>query len=141
MRFGYSAKKDAFYFLDEEAAYRANGYWQDDIIPVTDEIWREFVGQPPTGEKRGAGKDGLPAWIDIPDSQEESKDEFLAIKQELLEKADAEIRLLTIVQDVYGLNEDEKNKLNAWKKHLAEVYRLNISTQEKVQWPDAPVIN
>lgn len=138
MQFGYSAKKDAFYFLDEEAAYRESGYWQDDIVPVTDEVWCEFVGQPPAGKKRGAGKDGLPAWVDIPQSQELKKEVHMAAKQALMEKADTEIRLLNVVQDVYGLNEEEKNKLNAWKNHLAEVYRLNVNVQEKIDWPAAP---
>lgn len=74
MQFGYSANKDAFYFLDEEAAYRKSGCWQDDILPVTDEMWCEFVGQPPAGKERGAGKEGLPVWIDIPGFQDENKD-------------------------------------------------------------------
>jgi len=139
MQFGYSANKNAFYFMDEEGAYRKNGYWQDDIIPVTNDIWSEFVGQPPAGKKRIAGKNGLPMWVDIPATQEGQEDARMEEKQVLIEKADAEIRLLRVVEDVYGLSDEEKRKLNLWKKHLADVYRINVSAQEKIDWPDVPV--
>lgn len=139
MTFGYSAKKNAFYLLDEEAAYRANGNWPDDVRSVSDEVWQKFAGTPPEGKQRGPGKEGMPVWTDIPEQEDRTIEENQAVKNALLEKADTEIRMLSVVQDVYGLSEDEKVKLDAWKKHLAEVYRLNASVAEKVDWPDAPV--
>jgi len=138
MTFGYSAKKNAFYLLDEEAAYRANGNWPDDVRPVSDEIWQKFAGTPPEGKQRVAGKEGMPVWVDLPEHEERTIEENQAGKNALLEKADTEIRMLAVVQDVYGLNEEEKQKLDAWKKHLAEVYRLNASVMKKIDWPAAP---
>lgn len=139
MTFGYSAKKNAFYLLDEEAAYRANGNWPDDVLPVSDEIWQKFAGNPPEGKQRVAGKEGMPVWVDLPEQDERTIEENQAVKNALLEKADTEIRMLSVVQEVYGLSDDEKQRLGAWKKHLAEVYRLNASVREKVDWPVAPV--
>ncbi|WP_052250681.1 MULTISPECIES: tail assembly chaperone [Pantoea] len=138
MRFGYSAQVDAFYLLDEETAYKKSGTWREDIIPVSDEMWLKFISQPPEGKQRGPGKDGLPAWVDIPEQEGRTIEENQSIKNALLERADTEIRMLTVVQDVYGLNEEEKQKLNDWKKHLAEVYRVSTGVEEKVNWPDAP---
>lgn len=138
MNIGYSAKENTFFLLDEEAAYRESGTWQDDIIPVPDDVWTRFIGEPPEGKQRGPGKDGLPAWIDIPEQEYSTIEDNQAIKNALLEKADTEIRMLAVVQDVYGLNEEEKQKLDAWKKHLAEVYRLNASVMKKIDWPAVP---
>ncbi|WHQ73405.1 tail fiber assembly protein [Pantoea sp. Lij88] len=139
MAFGYSAKKNAFYLLDEEAAYRASGNWPDDVRPVSDDIWQKFAGTPPEGKQRVAGKEGTPVWVDLPEHEERTIEENQAVKNALLEKADTEIRMLSVVQEVYGLSDDEKQRLGAWKKHLAEVYRLNASVREKVDWPVAPV--
>jgi len=77
-------------------------------------------------------------WVDLPEHEERTIEENQAVKNALLEKADTEIRMLAVVQDVYGLNEEEKQKLDAWKKHLAEVYRLNASVMKKIDWPAAP---
>jgi len=138
MRFGYSAKVNAFFLLDDEEAYRAGGTWQDDIIPVTEDVWRRFVSQPPEGKTRGAGKNGMPEWVDIPDREKREADRRFALKSDLLEKAVDEIRMLTIVQDVYGLSNEEKGKLADWKKYLADVYRMEINSKDKVDWPRAP---
>lgn len=138
MQMGFSAKSNAFYFLDEEAAYRGNGIWQEDIIPVSDEVWQQFTGTPPEGKQRGSGKEGMPVWTDIPEQEYSTIEDNQAIKNALLEKADTEIRMLAVVQDVYGLNEEEKQKLDAWKKHLAEVYRLNANVMKKIDWPAVP---
>ncbi len=138
MRFGYSAKVNAFFLLDDEEAYRAGGTWQDDIIPVTEDLWRRFVSQPPEGKTRGAEKNGMPGWVDIPDREKREADRRFALKSDLLERAVDEIRMLTIVQDVYGLSDEEKGKLADWKKYLADVYRMEINSKDKVDWPRAP---
>lgn len=138
MRFGYSAKVNAFFWLDDEEAYRAGGTWHDDIIPVTEDVWRQFVIQPPEGKMRGAGKNGMPEWVDIPDQDKKEADKRFALKSALLEKAKEEIRMLTIVQDVYGLSDEEKGKLADWKKYLADIYRLNVNSKANIDWPTPP---
>lgn len=138
MNIGYSAKENTFFLLDEEAAYRESGTWQDDIIPVPDDVWTRFIGEPPEGKQRGPGKDGLPAWVDIPDQEGRTIEENQEIKYALLERADTEIRMLTVVQEVYGLNDEEKKSLGAWKEHLADIYRLELKGKDKVNWPLAP---
>lgn len=141
MNIGYSAKMNAFFLLEEEEAYRESGAWQNDILPVPDDVWIRFTGEPPEGKQRGPGEHGLPAWIDIPEQDGRTMDENQLRKQALLERADTEIRMLTVVQEVYGLSEEEKQKVDTWKKHLAIVYRLNASVNEAVDWPDAPETN
>lgn len=141
MNIGYSVTKNIFFLLNEEAAYRESGTWQEDIIPVPDDVWLRFIGEPPEGKQRGAGKDGLPAWVDIPEQEDSTIEGNLSIKNSLLERADTEIRMLTVVQDVYGLNEEEKLKLDVWKRHLAEVYRLNARVNKKLDWPTVPQVD
>jgi hypothetical protein len=138
MQTGYSAKVNAFFLLDEEAAYRNNGTWQDDIIPVSEAVWLEFVSEPPEDKERGAGQDGLPAWVDVANPEKRKAEEQRAVKNSLLEEADEQIRMLKIVEEVHGLNEDEKKRLSAWKAHLADVYRMEINSKDKADWPRAP---
>jgi len=138
MNIGYSAKTNTFFLIDEEAAYRKSGTWPDDIIPVPDDVWQRFISEPPEGKELGPGKDGLPAWVDIPDQEGPTIEENESIKNALLERADTEIRMLTVVQEIYGLNEEEKQKLIAWKKYLAEVYRLDARVNKKLDWPNMP---
>lgn len=138
MQIGFSAKRNAFYFLEDEAAYRKSGTWQDDIIPVSKDVWLRFVGDPPEGKERGAGKDGMPEWIDIKDHGKKINEDHDSYKDALLEEADKHIRMLKIVEEVNGLNEAQKKTLAAWKEHLTDVYRLEINGKDKVDWPLAP---
>ncbi len=138
MQMGFSAKSNTFYFLEEEAAYKKSGTWQDDIIPVSNDVWLRFVGDPPAGKERGAGKDGMPEWIDIKDQEKKRTEDHNSYKDTLLEEADKHIRILKIVEEVHGLNDTQKKTLAAWKEHLTDVYRLEINGKDTVDWPLAP---
>lgn len=138
MQFGYSKEVDAFYFLDEEVAYRESGFWQDDIIPVSDEIWREFVREAPPGKKRGADTNGHPCWIDLPPlSEDECRRQHLIIKKEKLNETIEEIRKLEVISAITKLTSSDYEKLAEWKNYLQKIY--NVSPEETdFIWPKKP---
>ncbi|MDI9222505.1 tail fiber assembly protein [Pantoea sp. EA-12] len=138
MQFGYSEKTNAFYFMDEEDAYRGSGFWQEDIIPVTDEIWREFVSEALSGKKRGADAKGHPCWIDLPPlSADECRKHHLLMKKEKLNEALEEIRKLEIISGITNLTSSDNAKLVEWKNYLQKIY--HVSPEEtNVTWPEKP---
>ena len=57
----------AFYPMELKAAYDAAGTWPSDAVGVSDAVFDEYaLSQPPDGKWRGAGSDGMPAWVDLP---------------------------------------------------------------------------
>ena len=53
----------AFYPSSLEAAYAAANTWPADAVPVPQATFAAFgLTQPPMGQQRAAGSDGLPTW-------------------------------------------------------------------------------
>ncbi|WP_337022563.1 MULTISPECIES: tail fiber assembly protein [unclassified Pantoea] len=141
MTFGFSPSTKSFFWMEEKSVYLKYTNWVDDIIEVTDETWREFSSIPPSGKELGVQGNGKPCWVDVkrklnPNLAAENEEK----KQALLNIADAEIRQLNVVKEIYGLTDDENLKLIAWKKHLAEVYRYTCRNEGPEQWPEPPDI-
>lgn len=138
MSFGYSKKTDAFYFLDEEVSYRENGQWSGDVIPVTDEIWCEFVREPPPGKQRGADEDGNPCWNNSPPlSDTEYCERRALLKKGLLHEALDEIRKLDVISGITTLTTSDAAKLAEWKSYLQKIY--NIRPEDRAStWPERP---
>lgn len=53
MNYGYSAKTNIFYVLEDQEAYETNNNWPDDVKPVSLEHWEKYRGQSPAGKIRG----------------------------------------------------------------------------------------
>lgn len=139
--YGFSPSAKEFFLMEDRDVYIENGNWREDVNEINEEVWREFSSFPPKGKTLGITTDGTPCWVDAdiqptPHHEDEIKEE----KRELLERADAEIRQLNVVKEVYGLTEDENLRLIAWKKHLAEVYRHTVRNEGPQQWPEPPDI-
>ncbi|MEG1111436.1 MAG: tail fiber assembly protein, partial [Hafnia sp.] len=64
-KYVYDAKTNGFYPLSLKEVYESKGAWPLAGIEVDEEKFLQFQS-PPAGKVRGAGIDGLPAWVDIP---------------------------------------------------------------------------
>jgi len=42
MNYGYSAKTNIFYVLEDQEAYETNNNWPDDVKPVSVEHWEKY---------------------------------------------------------------------------------------------------
>uniref|UniRef100_UPI00057084CA tail fiber assembly protein n=1 Tax=Xenorhabdus bovienii TaxID=40576 RepID=UPI00057084CA len=97
----YSAKLNAFHPVALKQDYINAGTWPDDGIEVSEEIRQQFL-RPPSGKRRIAGADGLPAWGDIPPLTPEQLQELAEYqKQRLLRTANEKI---DIWQDAVNLD-------------------------------------
>ncbi|WP_174888566.1 tail fiber assembly protein [Candidatus Hamiltonella defensa] len=139
MSYGYSAKTNTFYLIENQKGYAEHGNWPDDVKPVSDALWEKYCVQGPTGKTRGADKDGLPCWVDVPPTTaEEARRSAEFMKQQRMEKA---ARMIAPLQDAVDLDiatGSEKAALLAWKKYRVQLHRLDISTTQDIAWPEAP---
>ena len=51
----YSAKHNSFFPLELKEDYINGIGWPDDAVEVTEQVYNEFTGEPPEGQKRVAG--------------------------------------------------------------------------------------
>jgi hypothetical protein len=62
----YSPSKNAFYISSLQDRYVSGVGWPEDAVDIDDEVFYTYIGTPPQGKIRGAGPDGMPAWVDAP---------------------------------------------------------------------------
>lgn len=64
----------SFYPIALKALYDNAGTWPSDAVGVSDDVFEEFglATEIPLGKWRGAGSDGMPAWVDIPEFSEKA---------------------------------------------------------------------
>ncbi|MBQ0956918.1 hypothetical protein [Serratia symbiotica] len=67
-RYKFSPSTISFYPIEFLDAYVEAGTLPDDIVDVSDEVYAEYCGTPPSGKTRGS-KNGQPAWVDIPSEE------------------------------------------------------------------------
>ena len=140
MIYGYSAARNTFYLLSDKEAYEAGKTWCDDIIPVSNEVWAEYSGNPPQGKTLGATEHGQPCWTDAPAPARDDQIKKIVFEREaLMTLADTEIRRLQSVSCAYVLTDAETTSLSGWQKYLADLYRMDVSDPETISWPENPV--
>jgi hypothetical protein len=66
MAYHWSPSRLSFYPTEMRTDYEAAGSWPGDAVEVADSVFADFSGSPPAGKLRGAGANGLPAWVDPP---------------------------------------------------------------------------
>ncbi|MDC9621380.1 tail fiber assembly protein [Xenorhabdus sp. XENO-7] len=138
----YSAKKNAFFPKVLMQDYINAGSWPDDGIDVSDDVYSEFVGNiPPKGKIRIAGKDGLPAWEDIPPlTQEELYRQAEVKRKQLMIYAKDIIAPLQDAVDL-GINTSiEESALSEWRKYRVRLNRIDCSIAPNIEWPKQPKI-
>ncbi|MCU8696356.1 tail fiber assembly protein [Enterobacter cloacae] len=134
----YSAKNDVFIPASFIAEYEEAGWDFSDAIDVDDDVYLEFIN-PPAGKVRVAGKDGLPAWEDIPPPTKEQLIELTeAKKQSLIAEVNTETEMLRAKLALGRIKDDEKALLNAWLDYLDELEAVDVSTAPDVIWPEPP---
>lgn len=136
----YSAKNDVFIPASFIAEYEKAGWDFSDAIDVDDDVYLEFI-TPPAGKVRVAGKDGLPAWEDIPPPTKEQLIERAGQKkQTLITEVNAETQMLQTKLALGRITPDEKAQLNAWLDYLDELEAVDVSTAPDIIWPVKPVV-
>ncbi|MDU4291137.1 tail fiber assembly protein [Mixta calida] len=134
----YSAKNNAFYPLSLKENYEAAGSWPDDGKEVGEDVFSTFTN-PVAGKTRVAGKDGLPAWEDVPPpSQEQLVSSATAQKTAMLAEANASTQawqtqlLLGIITDT------DKASLTTWMRYYQQVQSVDTSKAPDISWPAKP---
>ncbi|HHQ6598041.1 TPA: tail fiber assembly protein [Serratia fonticola] len=139
MNYGYSAKTNIFYMLEDKPVYEANGNWPDDVKPISDELWNKYCVQGPEGKMRGADSNGLPCWVDIPPpSKEQMIEEVTRKKSLLLAHATKMIAPLQGAQDLGIALKEEQEQLLAWQLYLVLINRIKPSDAPDIDWPKSP---
>lgn len=138
--YAWSATQNTFYLIADLLTYIRNNNWPDDATEVSDELFAEFAAfQNGDGKIRGAGVDGLPAWVTPP---EPSKDELIRNAENqrsiLMAKASLEIELLTDAAADGSITDDENELLAKWKSYRLALRRLDLNTAPDIDWPDTP---
>lgn len=134
----YSAKNDVFIPTSFIAEYEKSGWDFSDAIDVDDDVYLEFI-TPPAGKVRVAGKDGLPAWEDIPPpTKEQLIEQAEAKKQALIAEVNTETEMLRVKLALGRIKDDEKVLLNAWLDYLDELEAVDVSTAPDIIWPVKP---
>lgn len=138
----YSPGNNAFYPTSLEAEYKEAGTWPDDLIDVSDGVYREFASDAaPEGKQRIAGSDGLPAWEDIPPPTKAHLIERAGQKkQTLITEVNAETQMLQTKLALGRITPDEKALLNAWLDYLDELEAVDVSTAPDIIWPVKPEV-
>ncbi|WP_437614459.1 tail fiber assembly protein [Erwinia sp. V71] len=134
----FSPSKASFYAISLKSDYEIAGSWPDDGVEVEDELFSEFIGNPPTGKIRGV-IDGMPAWIDTPELTAEEKVYAAELmRASLRATADAEIKPLQYAADLDDATEEEAALLKKWKQYVVALNRLDLSTAPDIEWPEKP---
>ncbi|EPC7545012.1 tail fiber assembly protein [Morganella morganii] len=138
----YSPGNNAFYPTSLEAEYTEAGTWPDDLIDVSDGVYREFASDAvPEGKQRIAGSDGLPAWEDIPPpTKAQLIEQAETKKQALIAEVHTETEMLRAKLALKRIKPDEEALLNAWLDYLDELEAVDVSTAPDISWPVKPVV-
>ena len=137
--YAYSAANNAFFPLSFIGDYTKQAGWDlSDIIEVEDDVYTEY-SNPPSGKVRVAGKDGLPAWEDIPPPTKAQLIERAEQQRKMLiAEVTAETEMLRAKLALGRIKDDEKALLNAWLDYLDELEEVDVSTAPDVIWPEPP---
>ncbi|MGE5043306.1 tail fiber assembly protein [Yersinia enterocolitica] len=134
----FSATTLSFYPKELLEIYADAGTLPADLVEIDDDVYLEFIN-PPAGKVRVAGKDGLPAWEDIPlPTKEQLIEQTEAKKQSLIAEVNTETEMLRAKLALGRIKDDEKALLNAWLDYLDELEAVDVSTAPDIEWPVAP---
>ena len=136
----YSAKKNAFYPVSLEDAYRDANSWPEDGVEVDDSVYLEYSAAPPEGKVRVA-KNGMPSWADIPPpTHEELVASANTEKQKRIDQANDNMngKQWPGKAAMGRLKDSEKEQYNAWLDYLDELEAVDTSTAPDIKWPTPP---
>ena len=136
----FSATTNTFYMESMKDDYVMAGTWPSDAIEVSEAVFQEYCGQPPSGKTRGADDSGMPAWVDLPPRS----DEDIIVgntghKQFLIKEASQEISILTDATDpniVDPVDPNDVALLREWK--LYRIALNKVTDMLNPVWPKQP---
>lgn len=140
--YSYSASQNVFLMNEWSESYIAADSWPADAIEVSEEVFNEF-SVPEEGKIRVAGKDGLPAWADIPPP---THDELVAAaeaeKQQRIDQANDYMnsKQWPGKAAMGRLKDAEKVKYNAWLDYLDELEEVDTTAAPDITWPVPPEV-
>lgn len=140
MEYVYSATNNSFYPVDMKYDYVAAGSWPTDGIEVSEKVFKKYVlNSPPDGKVRGAGDDGLPAWIDIPPlTKKENIAKADDNKKALMNEVDSTSRAWQTQLMLGIISDEDKASLTAWMKYYKKLQSVDTSKAPDISWPDKP---
>lgn len=137
--FYFSPSRLVFVAGEMKEDYVESGSWPEDAVPVSEEVYAEFVSAPPEGKIRGADSSGMPCWVDVPPPTREQQIELAQRKLDsATATASAAIAPLQDAVDLDMATDAEKNSLLAWKKYRVLLSRIDVSAAPDIDWPQEP---
>lgn len=139
-RFVFSPSESRFYALEWRADYIDNNRWPHDAINVSDSIYYEFSGTPPTG-KQLVAVNNMPSWGDIPPP---TREELIAAADvEKQKRIDSANDYMNSKQwpgkaAIGRMKGDELAQYNLWLDYLDILNVMTISGVEAISWPVPP---
>ncbi|TKK15052.1 hypothetical protein EcCFBP13530_21430 [Enterobacter cancerogenus] len=135
----YSSSENAFYPVALKEDYLSAETWPVDGVEINDDKALIFMGEPPEGQVRVAGDDGLPCWVDIPPpTQEELIAQADTMKEALISSAKETISLWQTELQLGVISDEDKASLIAWMKYIKAVQAVDTSKAPDIAWPDKP---
>ncbi|QLR29171.1 tail fiber assembly protein [Enterobacter asburiae] len=135
----FSATTIAFYPVAMMDMYKDAGTWPADAVPVSDDIYDEFLTTP-EGKKRGA-KNGLPCWLYIPPPTHAQL--VITAEVEKQNRIDRANDYMNSKQwpgkaAIGRLKGDELTHYNRWLDYLDALEAVNTYSTPDITWPVPP---
>lgn len=137
----YSLSHNAFYLAVLKAEYELSGNWPEDGVEISDDLFIKYTSTPPDGKERGAGENGMPCWVDLP---EPTTEELIAAaeskRQQLINEANTCInnKQWPGKAAIGRLKGEELSQYNLWLDYLDALEAVDTSSAPDINWPVPP---
>lgn len=141
-QYKYSPSLNLRYLISLLPFYSDQSALPGDMIDITDVMATEFFDNPaPAGKVRAAGEDGLPCWVDVPETTHESLVAQAEYQRSFLRaRAESEIAWRQDAVDAGIATEEEAAALVEWKKYRVLLMRVDSSKAPDIEWPPVPQV-
>ncbi|MDP8717048.1 MULTISPECIES: tail fiber assembly protein [Serratia] len=139
-QYKYSAEQNVRYLIEMLPYYSDQSLLPKDLVDISDDMSAEFFDYPPPeGKVRAAGGDGLPCWVDVPETTHESLVAQAEYQRSFLRaRAESEIAWRQDAVDAGIATAEETAALAEWKKYRVKLMRIDTSKAPDIAWPVQP---
>jgi hypothetical protein len=136
----FSPSNPAIYSDSLYDEYLKAGTWPSDVVEISDEMAKEFhPTQQPVDKILGAGKDGLPKWVDIPEPDKATLIQRANLnKKSLMQEADAYTRPWQTQLLLDMISDEDKASLTMWMLYYKKLQAIDTSDPYAIVWPEKP---
>ncbi|MGC6386584.1 tail fiber assembly protein [Ewingella sp. S1.OA.A_B6] len=141
MEYVFSAKTLAFYPTSMKEDYVKANSWPADGVDVPDGTYEIFFDVIPAGKMRGADKNGMPVWIDVPPLTQE---EIMVLAKTDKESRMSEANSFMNNKQWPGkaaigrLKGDDLAQYNLWLDYLDALDAIDPTAAPDIKWPASP---